>query len=202
MALTNLNDLSVILQRFDRKTIRELKRKAMVLFIRRINALGKSVQRRMNQATGNQSNKPVFGAKVNRNKTDGYIYGSYQNPAVVSALFMELPSTDRRATVPHPVQIESDQWVYARTNQRVLYHLTPINPALRVTLTDGYDAPDERLYFYRSPRTNQIFAADKRFPHTTHYVEVNYGGTDLFSDQYDLDQIALDVWDTVINEME
>lgn len=198
MALTNFNDLTAILQRFDRKTIRELKRKAMVLFIRRINALGKDVKRRMDK----QSNKPVFGAKVNRNKTDGYIYGSYQNPAAVSQLFMELPSTDRRATVPHPVQIDADQWIYTRTNQRVLYHLTPINPALRVTFADGYDAPDELFYFYRSPRTNQIFAADKRFPHKTHYVEVNYGGSDLFSDLYDLDQIALDVWDTVINEME
>lgn len=202
MVLTNFNDLNSVLQRFDAKTLRGLKRKAIVLFVKRINSLGKDVKKRVDQSTGKHSNKPVFGAKVNRNKSDGYIYGSYQNPAAVSQLFIDLPTTDRRATVPHPVQIDAEKWVYARTNQNVLYQITPINPALRVTLADGYDAPDELLYFYRSPRTNQVFAADKRFPHKTHYVEVNYTGTDIFTDLYDLDQIALDVWGTVIDEME
>ena len=188
-------EIESILQQFDTKTRRDLRRKALTAFVKRVNTLGRIVKRRVRG-----SNNPIFGVKAKRDAT-ALIYGAYQNPADVPQLFYALPSTNRKATRPHPVQIDDNEWIYTSSNQVIMYSLSAVNPKLRVTFAYGSGRSFNDYYFYRSPRTNQIFAATRKYPHHTEYIEVNYSAPDAFEDMFEFDEIALEAWQEVLSEV-
>ena len=181
------NDVYLRFDEFTPKMKKKIEKRASQILAKKAAILGKQESR----VIKGQGQKPLFGAKPGQKSV--FVYGSSQNPANVPFLFSSLPTTERRACKPHPVQIEPGVWRFVKSNADTRSSIG------NVVEYWTQEAPRNAFYFFGNHR-KLIFAKERSGEKKSLYVETQWNVPDAI-DKREWDMIVEQAFDEAMTEI-